>query len=86
MVLEQAAKLTEDVRIRFAALLHDLGKAITPDHVLPSHRGHEERGIPLVEAFCARLRVPKDYQRLAVNVCRDHLCAHQAFALSPKPY
>jgi len=78
MVLEQAARLSNDTRVRFAALTHDLGKAITPKDQLPQHINHEERGVPLVKALCERLRVPRDYRDLAVNVARYHLHYHRA--------
>jgi len=78
MVLEQATRLSNDTRVRFAALTHDLGKAITPKDQLPQHINHEERGVPLVKALCERLRVPRDYRDLAVNVARYHLHYHRA--------
>jgi len=83
MVLEQAARLTPDTRIRFAALLHDLGKGTTPEVEWPKHIAHEARGVPLVEGLCERLRVPKEYRELAVIVTRDHLLFHTAAELRP---
>ncbi|TDJ34069.1 MAG: multifunctional CCA addition/repair protein [Gammaproteobacteria bacterium] len=83
MVMQQAARLSEDREVRFAALLHDLGKGITPEKELPRHIAHEARGVPLVEAFCERYRVPKDYRELAVLVCRYHLHVHRAFEMRP---
>lgn len=87
--LEQAVKLTSDlshnekVIVRFATLTHDLGKAITPSAVLPSHRGHEQAGIPLVNHFCKRLKTPKQVQTLALLNCEFHLLAHTAAQLKP---
>lgn len=81
MAMEMAAQLSDDVRMRFAVLVHDLGKGNTPADVLPSHRGHEERGVPLVEQLCQRVRAPKDYQRLGVKVSRWHLHSHRLFEL-----
>ena len=83
MALDQAAREQAPASVRVAVLLHDLGKALTPEAVLPGHRGHEEAGVPLVEAFCARLRVPTAYRELAVAVCRDHLLVHRAHRLRP---
>ena len=37
MVLDQAEQLSDALDVRFACLVHDLGKALTPDPVLPSH-------------------------------------------------
>jgi tRNA nucleotidyltransferase (CCA-adding enzyme) len=81
MALKQSAELSNCPRTRFAVLLHDLGKGITPENVLPGHSGHETAGVPLVEAVCARLKVPNDYRRLAVKVCRWHLHTHKAAEL-----
>jgi len=83
MVLEQAAKLSPDPRIRFAALVHDLGKGTTPEAEWPRHIEHEARGVPLVERLCKRLRIPKEYRELAVIVTREHLSYHRAAELRP---
>ncbi len=84
MVLEQSALLTDDIMIRFACLVHDLGKGVTPEHVLPSHKGHEQAGIPLIKEFCDRLKVPKKYLSLALAVGEYHLHMHKMFELTPK--
>ena len=78
LVLQQAVRLSQDPRVRFAALVHDLGKGITPKHELPQHIEHEARGVPLVEQMCERLRVPRDYRDLAVLVTQYHLYFHRA--------
>lgn len=83
MVLEQAAKLSADTSVRFAALVHDLGKGTTPKDQWPKHIEHEERGVPLVEALCERLRIPKSYRELAVAATRYHLQYHRAAELKP---
>jgi len=83
MVLEQAVKLSRKTSVRFAALCHDLGKSLTPEHKWPSHPGHEKAGLPLVEKICSQLRVPKYYQKLALRVCEHHLHCHKAFQLKP---
>ncbi len=78
MVLEQASLLSDDPLIRFAALVHDLGKGTTPQAQLPSHRGHEERSVGLIEKMCERYRVPVRFRELAVIVARHHLDCHRA--------
>jgi tRNA nucleotidyltransferase (CCA-adding enzyme) len=83
MVLDQAALLSSDAKVRFAALLHDLGKGTTPRAEWPSHRGHERRSVELIESLCERLRVPGEYRELAVIVARYHGNAHRAFELRP---
>ena len=83
LALEQATQLSNDPRVRFAVMVHDLGKGITPESVLPRHIGHEEAGIPLVEAFCDRLRVPNRFRHLALIVTRYHLLCHKIDTLRP---
>jgi tRNA nucleotidyltransferase (CCA-adding enzyme) len=76
MALHQAAQLTPDPLVRFAVLVHDLGKGTTPAEQLPRHVGHEERGVDLVIDLCKRYRSPADYRDLAVLVARQHLKCH----------
>jgi tRNA nucleotidyltransferase (CCA-adding enzyme) len=81
MVLTQAAKLSDDTKVRFAALVHDLGKGTTDNSLWPKHIEHESRGVPLVEALCDRYRIPNDYRELAVLVTKYHLHYHRAAEL-----
>ncbi len=81
MVLDQAARLSADTRVRFAALTHDLGKGRTPQEQWPKHIGHEELGADMVRALCARFRVPNDYRDLATLVARYHAHCHRAAEL-----
>lgn len=81
MVLTQAAKLSDDPKVRFAALVHDLGKGITPKEQWPKHIDHESRGVPLVEALCDRYRIPNDFRELAIIVTKYHLHYHRAAEL-----
>jgi tRNA nucleotidyltransferase (CCA-adding enzyme) len=83
MVLDQAALLSGDLKVRFAALVHDLGKGSTPRAEWPSHRGHEERSVSLIEALAERLRLPGEYRDLCVIVARYHGIVHRAFELRP---
>lgn len=83
LVVQQARLLSSDPAVVFAALVHDLGKALTPSDEWPAHRGHEERGIAPVNAVCDRLGVPADIRRLALLVCEDHLECHRAFEMRP---
>lgn len=84
MALQQSVRLSHSSKIRFAVLVHDLGKGITPDHVLPSHRGHEARGVPLVNDLCDRFKVPNDVRQLALVVTEYHLMCHKAQELKPE--
>ncbi|MDX1481773.1 MAG: multifunctional CCA addition/repair protein [Woeseiaceae bacterium] len=84
LVVEQAARLSPDVDVRFAALVHDLGKATTPAQRLPSHPGHEKRSAKLIRKLADRLPVPTDCRELAVVVAEFHGHAHRAFELRPE--
>lgn len=78
MVCDMAAQLAPgDDLIGFAALVHDLGKARTPAHVLPKHIGHESAGVAPVREVCDRLKVPTAHRQLAVMACREHLNVHR---------
>ncbi len=77
-VVDRAAQLSADTSVRFAALLHDLGKGTTPREEWPRHVGHEQRGLALVEALCLRLRVPNDYRDLALLTAKYHGICHRA--------
>jgi tRNA nucleotidyltransferase (CCA-adding enzyme) len=77
MVLEQAAQLSQDPCVRFAALVHDLGKGLTPPTEWPRHAGHEERSVALLDAMAERLRFPRDYHDLGRLVARYHGQCHR---------
>ncbi len=83
LVLEQAAKLSNKPEVRFAAVMHDLGKALSPVENLPHHFGHEQKGLILLNALCQRLRVPKAFKRLAELVMQYHTLSHNAYELRP---
>jgi tRNA nucleotidyltransferase (CCA-adding enzyme) len=83
LCLAQAAEMDASVPVRFAVLVHDLGKADTPVSQLPCHREHEARTIVLVDALCRRLRVPNDHRDLALLVATYHTRCHAALTLDP---
>jgi tRNA nucleotidyltransferase (CCA-adding enzyme) len=83
MVLEQATLLTEDAEVRFAALVHDLGKATTAKNILPKHTGHEKRSVKLVKSLSKRLQIPSAYRELACLAAEFHAHTHRAFELRP---
>lgn len=85
MVSDMAAQLAPgDAVVGFAALLHDLGKGLTPTDQWPRHIGHEHAGLPLVEAVCTRLKVPAEHAACARHACRHHLDVHRAAELKPR--
>ena len=87
LVLKQAVNLTENnpilnkSAVRFAAICHDLGKALTPKNILPHHYGHEQAGIKPTRSLCKRLKVPSYFQELAELTCEFHTHIHKAFEL-----
>ena len=83
MVLEQACRLSDDTQVRFAALVHDLGKGLTPREEWPHHHGHEQRGAALVAELAQRLRIPNAYRDLARLVAAYHTHCHRAAELRP---
>lgn len=83
LVVDQAARLSTDTRVRFAALVHDLGKGTTPPAEWPRHVGHEVRSVSLIEKLCERFRVPNEYRELAFLVARHHGLCHRLFELRP---
>ncbi len=83
LALGQAARLGASTAVRFAVLAHDLGKARTPRERWPAHHGHEEAGVPLIEALSARLKVPNTHRELAVLAARQHTLVHRAAELKP---
>lgn len=81
MSLTLAAKLSDKPDVRLAALLHDLGKAVTDPQKWPSHHGHERKGLQVLERFCQRLRVPKSFKTLCAQVMEYHTHCHRAYEL-----
>lgn len=81
LCLEQAALLSPKPEVRFAALVHDLGKGITPPEIWPHHYGHEKKGLPVLENFCKRLRIPSSFKNLAMHVMEYHTHCHKAIEL-----
>ncbi len=89
MAMDRAAELAQQLprlhrsQLLFAVLCHDLGKGDTPEDMLPSHHGHEQRGVPLIRALCQRLRAPVSFRDLACITSRWHLHVHRLAQLKP---
>lgn len=83
LALKAAANAKADTPSRFAVLVHDLGKGLTPESAWPQHINHEMRGLPLVKQLSKRLRVPNQYLELGLMVCQWHTHAHRALELRP---
>jgi tRNA nucleotidyltransferase (CCA-adding enzyme) len=82
--LDQAASLSDETIVRFAVLVHDMGKCRTPRDQWPDHTGHEQEGTRVIETFCRRLKVPNDYRNLGQLVALYHGPCHRAFDLPPE--
>ncbi|AZZ94030.1 multifunctional CCA addition/repair protein [Hahella sp. KA22] len=81
MALEQACLLSEREEVRFAALIHDLGKGVTPQEEWPKHHNHEAAGVDLVKALTERVKAPKLFKELALMACQYHTHCHRALEL-----
>lgn len=84
MCVDAGARMGFGLEVRTAALLHDLGKGITPVAEWPSHKMHDQRGVPLVEAVCNRLKIPNSCRDIAVHHTREHLLIHRIKELRPE--
>lgn len=74
-VLDRVSNITTIPSTKFAALVHDLGKALTPQEILPHHYDHDKNGVPLVRNLCNRLKLPNEWKKLAITVCSEHMKA-----------
>lgn len=86
LVVQQAALLDANLDVRFACLTHDFGKGITPRDQLPKHYGHDVRGVPVVESFSNRLRVPAKMRDRAMKAARYHMLLHKLDTLNSKTF
>ncbi len=84
LALACAAQSGASTAVRFAVLVHDLGKARTPRELWPKHHGHEEAGVPAIEALAQRLKVPGTHRELAILAAREHTRVHRALELRPE--
>ena len=84
LCLHSAARLNASTLVRFAVMVHDVGKGETPADMLPRHIGHEERGVKLIRDLCKRIGAPNRYRDLAIQVARYHGVCHRAAELRPK--
>jgi tRNA nucleotidyltransferase (CCA-adding enzyme) len=80
-VLDVARELSRDTTVRFAALVHDLGKGVTPPEQWPRHIGHDHAGVALIARLCERLKVPNEHRELGIMASREHQRVHLAAEL-----
>lgn len=81
MVLQQAVQLSDQLPVRYAALVHDLGKGETDPNLWPSHQGHEKIGLQSILTLSERLKVPNECRELGLLVGEFHSHIHHAFKL-----
>ncbi len=86
MVAARAAEISKDPLVRFAAQVHDLGKAKTPEAEWPSHKMHCQTGQKVIRELCERLRISNDFRDAALVVCAEHSNVHRAFELKPSTF
>ncbi len=83
MVIDEAAKRRFALAVRWACLLHDLGKGLTPVEILPHHFGHEKTSAQLAESVSRRLKAPAECTDIAVLVAKEHGIIGNFSALRP---
>ncbi|OAN19033.1 multifunctional CCA tRNA nucleotidyl transferase/2'3'-cyclic phosphodiesterase/2'nucleotidase/phosphatase [Photobacterium jeanii] len=86
LVTQQAAQLSTNPVVRFAAQVHDLGKALTPESEWPSHKLHCQTGLSTIKGLCERLRVPNEFRDTALMVCAQHTKIHNAPEMRPTTF
>lgn len=83
IVLDKAATLTKDVAVRFAALVHDLGKGVTPKNMYPHHYGHDEKGAEIVQNFGERVGAPKKWISYGKVSAKEHMKGGIFYKMTP---
>jgi len=83
MVLDECAKQTQKTEIRFSALVHDLGKGITPKEMLPHHYGHDKNGVKLAENLGNRLKLPQNFIKCGKVSAKEHMLGGMFEKLKP---
>ncbi len=84
LALKMAASITKDEKIRFSALVHDLGKGITPPSEYPHHINHDVRGVKQVQNFGNRLKMPNSWIKCGVVAAREHMKGGIFYKMTPK--
>lgn len=84
MVVDKAAELTKDLNIRFSALVHDLGKGVTPKEMLPHHYGHDKKGVNLVESLGKGLKIPNSWMKCGKVSAKEHMLGGNFNKMTPK--
>ena len=83
LAVDMSATLTDDEKIRFAALVHDLGKGVTPKEMYPHHYGHDKNGVPEVSKFANRLKMPNDWASCGKTAAKEHMKGGIFYKMTP---
>ena len=83
LALDNSARLTKDVKIRFSTLVHDLGKGLTPKEMYPHHYGHDRRGVEPLKELCKRIGVPTEWKQCGIIAIEEHMKGGIFFKMSP---
>lgn len=83
IVVDKSTELTEDTAIRFACLVHDLGKGVTPKEMYPHHHGHDEKGVKLVENLCGKINVPNLWKAYGKVAAKEHMKGGIFYKMTP---
>ena len=83
LALDMCAKLTKNEKIRFATLVHDLGKGVTPKELYPHHPGHDENGVAEVEKLAKRLKIPNDWESYGKVAAKEHMRGGKFYDMTP---
>lgn len=81
--LDKCATLTDDVKIRYSVLVHDLGKGLTPKEEYPHHYGHDIKGVPEVHKLSSRLKVPKEWEDFGKVSAKEHMTGGIFYKMTP---
>lgn len=73
LAVQNSVKLTDDLLIRYAVLVHDLGKGLTPKEMYPHHHGHAEKGVEPVRNLSNRIGVPTIWKNAGVISSKEHM-------------
>ncbi|MBR2241222.1 MAG: HD domain-containing protein [Clostridia bacterium] len=84
LALDMCATITNDEKIRFATLVHDLGKGVTPKELYPHHYGHDENGVKEVANFAKRLKMPNDWTAYGKVAAKEHMKGGIFYKMTPK--
>ena len=79
VTVDNSAKLTNDLLVRYACLIHDLGKGLTPKEMYPHHYGHAEKGEEPAINLSNRIGVPKFWKKAGIISCKEHMRRRKVF-------